>query len=363
MNMMKTITLVSMGKRLPERSELHRLEAADEFVRASLFGDALNTDLLDERFMENVPRLRRVLYKSLPGSVSQILEAFLVRRDYDAVISWAEHLGLPFATLLKLTGSHVPHVAIFSWISKPKKAEMLRRVHSHIDRLILMSSVQRDFALNVLHIPLSKVVLLKWPVDQKFWRPMGCEADMICSVGSEMRDYPTLIEAMRGLDATCHIAAGAQSDVVHPTINAIWRTGALPQNVTVGKKSYTELRTLYARSRFVVIPLHPSDTDHGTTSILEGMAMGKPVICSRTEGQVDVIHEGCTGIFVPPGDSHALRDAIHYLWGHPDEAEKMGKAGRRHIEENHSLDQFVRNVKSIVEDVISKHKNAQPLYT
>ncbi|MGA9362884.1 MAG: glycosyltransferase family 4 protein [Bacteroidota bacterium] len=356
--MMKTITLVSMGKRLPEWSELHRLEAADEFIRASLFGDTLNTDLLDERFMENVPRLRHLLYKSLPNSVSQVLEAFLVRGDYDAVISWAEHLGLPFAMLLKLTGSHVPHIAIFSWISKPKKAGMLRKVHSHIDRLILMSTVQRDFALNVLHIPPSKVALLKWPVDQKFWRPMGCEADMICSVGSEMRDYPTLVEAVRGMDVDCHIAAGAQSDVVHPTIDAIWRAGPLPQNVTVGKKSCTELRTLYARSRFVVIPLHPSETDHGTTSILEAMAMGKPVICSRTEGQVDVIQEGCTGVFVPPGDSHALRDAIHYLWGHPDEAEKMGKAGRKYIEENHSLDQFVENVKSIVGDAISEYKNA-----
>jgi glycosyltransferase involved in cell wall biosynthesis len=355
---MKTITLVSMGKRLPERSELRRLEAVDQCIRASLFGDTLNTDLLDERFMEGVPRVRHLLYKSLPASFSQVLEAFLVKRNYDAVISWAEHLGLPFAMLLKLAATRVPHIAIFSWISKPKKAKILKWVHTHIDRLILMSSVQRDFALNVLHIPPPKVVFLKWPVDQRFWRPMGCETDMICAVGSEMRDYLTLIEAMRGLDISCHIAAGAQSDVVHPTVKAIRSAGPLPRNVTVGKKSYTELRALYARSRFVVIPLLPSDTDHGTTSVLEAMAMGKPVICSRTKGQVDVIQEGRTGIYVPSGDPHALRNAIQYLWGRPEEAEKMGKEGRKYIEENHSLDQFVKDVKSVVEEVVLDYRNS-----
>jgi glycosyltransferase involved in cell wall biosynthesis len=353
-NTMKTITLVSMGKRLPERSELHRMEAADQCSRSSLFGDVLNTDLLDEAFMTHVPKMRRFFYKLLPGSVSQLLEAFLLKGKYDAVISWSERLGLPFAGALKLTGSRVPHVAIFSWISTPKKTSILQRVHSHIDRLILMSSVQRDYALNVLHFPCSKIALLRWPVDQKFWRPMESDADMICAVGSEMRDYPTLVEAMRGLSIGCHIAAGSQSDVTHPTIKAIWKGGALPQNVTVGKKSQAELRKLYAHSRFVVIPLHNTDTDHGTTSILEAMAMGKAVICSRTKGQVDVVQEGETGIFVPQGDPKALREAIQYLWEHPDDAGRMGREGRKRVEKHHMLDNWVSDVKHVVQQVIAE---------
>jgi glycosyltransferase involved in cell wall biosynthesis len=352
---MVTITLVSPRINRPENAELLRLEAADQYIRASLFGRTLNSDILDERFLQSVPTIRRVLYKPLPTIAAQIIEAFLVKRKYDAIISWSEQLGLPLALLLKLMASRMPNVIIASWISKPKKAVVLKYVQSHLDRLILMSSVQRDFAVNVLKLPPQKVILLKWPVDQKFWRPMGCQTDMICMVGSEMRDFRTFVLAMRGLDITCHIAAGTQRAVRHSTVNAIWESGPLPHNITVGGKSFAELRALYARSRFVVIPLLPSETDNGTTSILEAMAMGKAVICSRTKGQGDVIQDGKTGLFVPQGDPKALHDAIQFLWEHPDEAERMGMEARKYIEQHHTLDEFVQKVKEVVEVAIDEH--------
>ena len=354
---MVTITLVSAGLDRPEASELLRLEAADQYVRASLFGRTLNSDILDERLLRRAPVVRRIIYKALPTTASQILEAFVVRRRYDALISWSERLGLPLALLLKLTASRMPNVLLASWISKPKKAILLKHVHSHIDRLVLMSSVQRDFAVDTLRIPSSKVVLLKWPVDQKFWRPMSApsgQTDTISAVGSEMRDFHTLVQAMRGLAIPCHIAAGSHRAVEQSTIGATNGTESLPDNVTVGKKTFTDLRMLYARSRFIVVPLLPSDTDNGTTSILEAMAMGKAVVCSKTRGQIDVVREGENGIYVPPCDPKALRDAIQYLWDHPNEAESMGKAGRKCIEEHHTLDDFVSKIKAVVEQVISE---------
>lgn len=69
---------------------------------------------------------------------AQTLEAFRVRHRYDVVFSW--HAGpvvLSLALLLKLTRSRVPMVAIFSWISRPKKAWFLRLAQSHITKLIL----------------------------------------------------------------------------------------------------------------------------------------------------------------------------------------------------------------------------------
>jgi glycosyltransferase involved in cell wall biosynthesis len=289
--------------------------------------------------------------------MAQIAEAMVIKGRYDAVITWAELLGLPFAALLKLTGVRIPHVTISSWISKRKKAEVLKRVHPYISRIVLMSSVQRDFATDVLKIPPSRIAFLKWPVDQQFWRPTDCVQDMICSVGAEGRDYVTLIAALKGLPMHCHLAAGTHRSVLHSTVRAITEISPLPENVFVGKKSFMELRALYARSRFVVIPLLPSDTDHGATSILEAMAMGKAVICSRTKGQKDVIQEGKTGIFVPLKDPGALREAIQYLWDNPDVAERMGTAGRRHIEEHHTLDRFVSSVKGVVEEAIEENSS------
>ena len=82
------------------------------------------------------------------------------------------------------------------------------------------------------------------------------------------------------------------------------------------------------------------------------MAMGKAVICSRTNGQIDILRDGKTGIFVPVGDPVALREAIQYLWDHPEIADAMGKAGREFVEKYHNLDDFVKNVKQVAEEAI-----------
>jgi glycosyltransferase involved in cell wall biosynthesis len=351
---MKTLTLVSAGLELPDRNTLLRLEAADEFPRVSLFYEVLNSDRLDERFLEQAPRLRRLAYHALPNIAGCLSEALLIKNRYDAVISWTERFGLTFSFLLGPLRSQTPHIAIFSWISGQKKAEILQRVYHNIDKIVLMSSVQREIAINRLGIPSSRLQLLKWGVDQKFWRPMNVDPDMICSVGSERRDYPTLIAAMRDTSIPCHIAAGTQRNVIHPTVKAIWQNGKLPPNVTVERKSYVDLRSLYARSKFVVIPILESDTDHGATSILEAMATGKAVICSKTSGQVDIIRDRKTGLLVPHGDPASLRQAIQYLWDNPDVAEQMGREGRKYVENHHTIDAFVNSIKTVVCDVIQQ---------
>ena len=77
--------------------------------------------------------------------------------------------------------------------------------------------------------------------------------------------------------------------------------------------------------------------------------MERAVICSRTPGQTDVVVDGETGIYVPPGDPQALRNAIDYLLEHPAEAERMGRAGRRRVEQLMSLDCYVERLRDIVQ--------------
>jgi glycosyltransferase involved in cell wall biosynthesis len=178
---------------------------------------------------------------------------------------------------------------------------------------------------------------------------------MICAVGAEMRDYATLKEAIRGTGLRCHIAA---DHVRIPGRFRLLRDRRVPigdigaradTNITEGRMSLTELRDLYARSRFVVVPLLHSDTDNGVTVILEAMAMGKPVICSRTRGQVDVIQEGVTGLYVPIGDAVALRTAILSLWNEPLRAQQMGRSARAYVEKHHTLEKFTSTTRSAAE--------------
>ncbi len=351
----KTLTLVTGA--LPKTDIAQ--EEADKCPRASLYERTLNSVMLNERVLSSAPAWRRRLYRFLPFGISEIIEAYFLRRDYDAIIAWGTRPALLFAVMLKLTRTKYPYITLTSWISTPRKAMVLKRVYSHITRMVFWSSVQRDFAVNRLGIPPEKTRLLNKSVDQKFYRPMGVKTDMICSAGREMRDYPTLIEAMRGLDIKCHIAVALRGKM-YDTVRKVYETKYIPVNITVGNLPPLSLRDLYARSRFVVIPLLPTDTDNGVTVIVEAMAMGKAVICSRTEGQTDVMVEGKTGLFVPPGDSKALREAILYLWNNPEIAEEMGREARRRIEQKHTWDAFVNDVRTVVEDALAPKVSTQP---
>ena len=59
-------------------------------------------------------------------------------------------------------------------------------------------------------------------------------------------------------------------------------------------------------------------------SIIEAMAIGKPVVATRSGGIVDTIEDGVTGLLVAPGDAPALAGAVRRLVDNPNLAEKIG---------------------------------------
>jgi glycosyltransferase involved in cell wall biosynthesis len=355
---MRVLTLVALGRALPGLEELKRLEKDDLIPRASLYQERLRADLLDERFINlNAYRLPSWA-KRLPARAQQLFLAYRLCREYDAVVSWAEFQGIFFALILKMARIGVPHVALFSWISKPKKALLLRFVSTHIDRMVLWCSSQYAFAVKRLGVPERKVVFTRWSVDQEFWRPFGRETDMICAAGREMRDYGTLVSALQGINVRCHIATRTEPGKRDSWMSLFGGPGEFPEHITVGTMNSRDLRELYARSRFVVMPLLASDTDNGISTILEAMAMGKAIICTRTLGQTDAVVENVTGLYVPQGDPRALREAIVSLWENPRRAQEMGAEGRRRIEQYHRVEQFVDTVKSVVEDAIRARQAA-----
>jgi glycosyltransferase involved in cell wall biosynthesis len=354
---MRTLLIIAPEVRHLEQAEQHKREAADESPRISLLEDSLNADVIDGSYLQSLSGLPRVLYKLLPAPVAQAWMAYRRRHHYDVVINWDDRVAVIYALLLKLTRSRSRHVAILSWMAPPKKAFTLKLVQKHIDCIILWSESQKALLVELFGISSARIAVIPYFVDQQFWRPMGSAADSICAAGNSRRDYATLIEAMRGLPIRCHIVTQAKPayqrsgdwDLTGKSISAV----DLPANVISGPAPPVELRTTYARSRFVVVPLFPSFRDSGITSVAEAMAMGKAVICSRIYGQIDFVEDGKTGLFVPPGDPQALRAAIQYLWEHPDIAAQMGAEGRKRVEEIFALDHFVANVRQVAEDVIT----------
>jgi glycosyltransferase involved in cell wall biosynthesis len=202
-----------------------------------------------------------------------------------------------------------------------------------------------------LCLPESKLHLIPFHADHRFYRPIQAEENspqrMICSAGLEWRDYPTLIEAVRGMDVEVRLAAASPwSKHRNETADR-----QLPPNVSARRYEYRELRQLYAESRFVVAPLYDNDFQAGITTILEAMAMGRAVIATRTAGQIDTIEDGLNGLYVPPGDVAGWRSAIRRLLESPREAAKLGTKAREDIEERMTLGHWVDRISGIICDV------------
>jgi glycosyltransferase involved in cell wall biosynthesis len=275
--------------------------------------------------------------------------------EYDAIVTWGEKLSLAMLMQQQLASASKPHIAMMYQFEKPNIRVPLSVLKKNLHSVVTWSSVQRRALIDRIGFPPERAYLIRHYVDQVFYSPRPAEDDMICAVGAEMRDYATLLEALRGTDLRCHIATDhvripgrlrllndrrvAISDIV----------AQADTHITKGRMPLTELRDLYARSRFVVVPLMPSDTDNGVTVILEAMAMGKPVICSRTRGQVDVVEEGVTGLYVPVGDAAAMRAAILSLWNEPLRAQEMGRNARALVEKHHTLERFTATARSAAE--------------
>jgi glycosyltransferase involved in cell wall biosynthesis len=349
---------------------------------------ALEADVIDFDYLTHCASpLGRAVTRRGGLLAGQLYEALANRKDYTHVWAWTEKIGLPLALLHKLSRSRTDLVLTSQFLSAWKKAVFLQRfdVHTHLRAIVGYSSVQLQIAHERLGVPRDKLHVVKHPVDDAFWRPDAVPTErIVCSVGWEARDYSTLVQAVRGLDLEVRLAIGV-ADLSSSPLEAapaesgddrggswqppaafaremgnnytsrLWRqwleelgSEGLPPNVRVDHQlGPVDLRRLYSRSLFAVIPLHDVDFDAGVTALTEAMAMSRAVIITRTRGQVDVIRDGEQGIVVPAADPRALRSAIRHLLDHPDEAQRMGRAGRALAEREHSFDDHISRLVGI----------------
>jgi glycosyltransferase involved in cell wall biosynthesis len=312
----------------------------------------LGADLADYAVMdaERHPLVRAARKGGRDAALAMV--GYLRRRYYDVIFSNGENVSIPLATLLKGARKRPRHVLIGHHLSPKKKKPFLRALHKQMDGVFVYAETQRQYAVEKLGMPREKVHLIPFHADHRFYQPTkAVQRNMICSAGLEWRDYPTFIEAVRGVDVeVCLAAASPWSKHKNETQNR-----DLPPNVSARRYPYGELRQLYAEARFVVVPLYENDFQAGVTTLLEAMAMGKAVIVTKTTGQRDVVEDGVNGLYVPPGDPRALRSAIVRLLECPELASELGENARRTIEERMTLDHWVA---AIAREVCHAARNA-----
>ena len=98
----------------------------------------------------------------------------------------------------------------------------------------------------------------------------------------------------------------------------------------------------------------PSTLEALGTSVLDAMALRKPVVATRTGGIPEAVQDGVTGLLVPPGDAHALAEALRTMLQQPERGRSFGEAGRHRVEQFFTVERTGAATLKVYHDVLDK---------
>lgn len=292
------------------------------------------------RYLET--QLRSDLYLTMLG--------LLMKHRYRIVFAMSERAGIPFAGLHRALPPRKRLVSMFAcWSSRQESTITKLNLFSAMDTIVVKCQSLKDHFLK-LGVPAGRLHLIPFGVDHRFFSALADveqQTGLILSLGEiRTRDYATLFQAVDGLAMNLLVAASGSWYAREKTADL---NSAVPENVTMaGRFSRAELKTLYAQSQFVVLPLYDVPFSAGATAILEAMCMARAVITTRSRGILDYVIDGETGILVSPGDVAQMREAVRDLLAHPEEARRLGQNARQRIDEELNLDVYIRRIAEIL---------------
>jgi glycosyltransferase involved in cell wall biosynthesis len=98
----------------------------------------------------------------------------------------------------------------------------------------------------------------------------------------------------------------------------------------------------------------PSTFEGGPTTVLEAMAMARPVIASNVGMVPEVIADGTSGLIVPPGDPDAIAAALTRLLADDSLRASLGERAREHAVAHFSIDNMVEAYLRVFADALAR---------
>lgn len=90
--------------------------------------------------------------------------------------------------------------------------------------------------------------------------------------------------------------------------------------------------------------------------LLEAGAAGVSAVATNVGGVPDIVHDGCTGLLIPPRDPIKLAEAVCALARDPARRRELGQAARKKVAPHFGLERMVRRIEGLYEELIrEKH--------
>jgi glycosyltransferase involved in cell wall biosynthesis len=188
------------------------------------------------------------------------------------------------------------------------------------------------------------------PVEVERWRErIGWEPrQRTVGIVARPKDQEVVLEALgRVVTPVRLVLAGI--DPAGPLAASARRVG--PPHAVVCLPFASEVRPLY---ELLEVALLPSRSEGLSQSLLEAMALGRPVIASAAAGNLDLVRDGRDGLLVPPMDPAAWATALERVLGDDSLAARLGAAARRTARETFTLERTVERTLALYREITAR---------
>jgi glycosyltransferase involved in cell wall biosynthesis len=168
------------------------------------------------------------------------------------------------------------------------------------------------------------------------------------------KDQMVVLDALQWVTTPVRLVL-AGVDPSSPLGSAIVRVP--PRHAVVCIPFTSDIRPLYDLLEVVLLP---SRVEGLSQSLLEAMALGKPVIASAAAGNLDLIASEVSGLLVPPLAARAWAAAIERVLSDPPLALRLGAAARLTARETFSLDRTVERTRWLYDSLVGSPALARP---
>ncbi len=101
------------------------------------------------------------------------------------------------------------------------------------------------------------------------------------------------------------------------------------------------------------------DQECTPVSLMDAQAAGLPVLSTRHSGIPEVVLDGQSGFLVPERDAASLAERILYLAEHPEVWPALGRAGRRHVEQNYNCATLASQLVNLYQETIASYRRGR----
>jgi glycosyltransferase involved in cell wall biosynthesis len=352
----------------PGSGERHWLYGADELAgRGFDVRHSLEPGLAPRHAHHRIGRVIKAaveVWGGYGGDFATVLACRRAANAADVVLSTVDTVGIPLVLLARARAVRRPivyvSIGLLDRIARLRNRPMehlYRRAFAAVDTVVAYGHAEAE-ALRAWLAPAPRcprVEFVPFGVDTRYFSPVDVDPDVdVLSVGADpQRDYQLLARVAAELP-------DRMFQIVTDSERARALVG-LPPNVALDADvAFAEIRGRIARARVVGLPVRDNLYSGGTTVLLQAMAMGKPVVVSRTAavatgyGLVD--GENCR--LVAPDDERAFAAALQDLLSDPEAAESLGARARATVERGLGWDRYVDALAELLRAATARQASA-----